>query len=102
MLRFDRARLTLPAPDPAQGERPARGMSKPLWVAQYRAYSAPGSGSTGSSGRPARRQELEQQRLWDIRIYEDRERSLTYICEQPVLLEQRVFALAREIMGHLE
>lgn len=49
-----------------------------------------------------KREELEQQRLWDTRIYEDRERSLTYICEQPVLLEQRVFALAREIMGHLE
>ena len=50
----------------------------------------------------AQREELEEQRLWDTRIYEDRERSLAYICEQPVLLEQRVFALAREIMGHLE
>ena len=48
------------------------------------------------------REELEQQRVWDTRIYEDRERSLTYICEQPVLLEQRIFALGREIMGHLE
>ncbi len=54
------------------------------------------------AGESAKREELEQQRLWDTRIYEDRERSLTYICEQPVLLEQRVFALAREIMGHLE
>lgn len=50
----------------------------------------------------AQREELEQQRLWDTRIYEDREKSLTYICEQPVLLEQRIFALSREIMGHLE
>lgn len=50
----------------------------------------------------AQREELEQQRLWDTRIYEDREKSLTYICEQPVLLEQRIFALGREIMGHLE
>ena len=49
-----------------------------------------------------KREELEQQRLWDTRIYEDRERSLTYICEQPVLLEQRVFTLAREIMGQLD
>ncbi len=49
-----------------------------------------------------RREELEQQRLWDTRIYEERERSLTYICEQPVLLEQRIFTLAREIMGHLQ
>ncbi len=49
-----------------------------------------------------KREELEQQRLWDTRIYEERERSLTYICEQPVLLEQRIFTLAREIMGYLE
>jgi len=54
------------------------------------------------AGEKEKREELEQQRLWDTRIYEDRERSLTYICEQPVLLEQRVFTLAREIMGHLE
>lgn len=48
------------------------------------------------------REELEQQQVWDTRIYEDREKSLIYICEQPVLLEQRIFALGREIMGHLE
>ena len=50
----------------------------------------------------ARRLELEERQLWDTRIFEERERSLTYICEQPVILEQRLFALAREMMGHLE
>ena len=35
-------------------------------------------------------------------IFEDRERSLAAVCEQPVLLEQRLFALAREIMTHLD
>ncbi len=54
------------------------------------------------AGEKQKREELEQQRLWDTRIYEERERSLTYICEQPVLLEQRIFTLAREIMGYLE
>ena len=48
------------------------------------------------------REDLEQQQVWDTRIYEDREKSLIYICEQPVLLEQRIFALSREIMAHLE
>lgn len=49
-----------------------------------------------------RRRELEEAQLWDTRIYEERERSLTYICEQPVLLEQRIFALARVIMAQLD
>lgn len=45
---------------------------------------------------------LRAERDWDIRIFEDRRRSLAYLCEQPVLLEQRAFALARAITGHLE
>lgn len=56
----------------------------------------------GDETQAARRQALEEAQVWDTRIYEERERSLTYICEQPVVLEQRVFALAREIMTHLE
>lgn len=50
----------------------------------------------------ARREELEDIQVWDTRIYEERERSLGYICDQPVRLERRAFALAREIMTHLE
>jgi hypothetical protein len=49
-----------------------------------------------------RRQELQEQQIWDTRIFDERQRSLTYVCEQPVLLEQRLFALARAIMGQLE
>ncbi len=56
----------------------------------------------GTEQQTAKRRELEEKHLWDTRIYEERERSLSYICEQPVLLEQRVFALAREIMNHLD
>ena len=48
------------------------------------------------------RDTLIAERDWDIRIYDDRARSLTYLCDQPVLLEQRAFALARSIAGHLE
>ena len=50
---------------------------------------------------PERRQELEEQRAWSMRIFDEREGSLTYLCEQPVVLEQRAFALARAIAGHL-
>lgn len=49
-----------------------------------------------------KRDTLTAERDWDIRIFEDRRQSLTYLCEQPVLLEQRAFALARTIAGHLD
>ncbi len=42
------------------------------------------------------------ERDWDVRIFDDRRQSLTYLCEQPVLLEQRAFALARALASHLE
>lgn len=48
------------------------------------------------------RQELMLERDWDIRVFDDRRSSLTYLCEQPVLLEQRAFALARTMASHLE
>ena len=46
-------------------------------------------------------EELEDQIAWDTRIFDERQRSLTYVCESPVLLEQRAFAIARAIMAHL-
>ena len=45
--------------------------------------------------------QLETARLWDTRIYTDRQRSLALVCDQPVQLEQRAFALARIIQDHL-
>lgn len=39
---------------------------------------------------------------WDTRIYDERAQALTYVCETPVVLEQRAFALARDIQSHLE
>jgi hypothetical protein len=39
---------------------------------------------------------------WDMRIYEERERSLTYVCEVPVLYEQRAFAIAKLIAAKLD
>jgi hypothetical protein len=40
-------------------------------------------------------EEAQDHLNWDIRIYRDRAQSLTYVCETPVLLEQRAFAIAR-------
>ncbi|TJZ87380.1 hypothetical protein [Paracoccus hibiscisoli] len=47
--------------------------------------------------------DAEEQALdWDQRIFTERQQSLTYVCETPVILEQRVFALGRAIAGHLD
>lgn len=56
----------------------------------------------GSPEQDARRIELRERNIWDSRIYEERERSLNYLCETPVLLEQRIFALGRAIQYHLD
>jgi hypothetical protein len=44
--------------------------------------------------------EEEQDALrWDTRVYRERQQSLSYVCESPVLLEQRAFSLARMLQG---
>jgi chromosome condensin MukBEF ATPase and DNA-binding subunit MukB len=39
---------------------------------------------------------------WDLRVFDERRESLTYVCETPALIEQRLFALARVIQRSLE
>jgi hypothetical protein len=41
--------------------------------------------------------DLSNRVQWDTRVFEDRRRALTYVCEAPVLIEQRLGALARTI-----
>lgn len=38
---------------------------------------------------------------WSTRTFQDRQQSLTYVCETPVILEQRAFALGRIILARL-
>jgi len=45
---------------------------------------------------------LEDEIKWDTRAYEDRRKSIQYVCESPVILEKRAFSLARIIQGELE
>jgi hypothetical protein len=47
--------------------------------------------------------DAEEEKLdWDTRIFTDRQQQLTYVCETPVILEQRAFALAKAIAAHLD
>jgi hypothetical protein len=38
---------------------------------------------------------VERDLEWSTRIFQDRQQSLTYVCETPVILEQRAFAIGR-------
>lgn len=44
----------------------------------------------------------EEELEWSTRIFQDRQQALTYVCETPVILEQRIFSLGRSIAGHLK
>ena len=50
----------------------------------------------------AEREDLEARQRWDIRAFREREQQLNYLCEQPVNLEQRLFAVARYLQGYLQ
>lgn len=56
----------------------------------------------GTADEIARRQDLSETQEWDTRIFRERERSLRYVCELPTLLEQRAFALGKEVAGQLQ
>jgi hypothetical protein len=65
-------------------------------IRETRATLKTADGDSGNSG------ELRETLAWDIRIFDEREKSMTYLCEQPVLLEQRAFALGRTIYFFVE
>lgn len=44
---------------------------------------------------------LEEEMDWNERIYLDRSRALTYVCETPVLIEKRAYAIAQVLLKHL-
>jgi hypothetical protein len=46
--------------------------------------------------------ELANRVEWNTRIFEERKKTIGYVCEVPVLIEQRLFALARTIQESLE
>lgn len=39
---------------------------------------------------------------WDVRVFQDRQQSIPVACEIPVLIEQRIYELAREIRSHMK
>jgi hypothetical protein len=50
---------------------------------------------------PAQNDELASQLSWQTRIFEDRRKSTSYVCDVPVLIEKRLFDLANAIQSDL-
>jgi DNA polymerase III alpha subunit len=46
--------------------------------------------------------ELTNRVEWDTRILEERRKTMNFVCEVPILIEQRLFALGRAIQQSLE
>jgi hypothetical protein len=46
--------------------------------------------------------ELTNRVEWDTRIFDERRKTINFVCEVPVVIEQRLFALARAIQQSLE
>jgi hypothetical protein len=57
---------------------------------------------SASSPDQARIDELGNQLTWETRIFEDRRHVIQFVCEVPTAIDQRLFALGREIQQDME
>jgi hypothetical protein len=48
---------------------------------------------------PAQSEDLASRLAWQTRIFEDRRKSTSYVCDVPVLIEKRLFDLGNAIQG---
>src|SRR5580704_2153947 len=62
----------------------------------------PREGPGKESSHASRQETVAGDLEWDLRVFDERRQSLTYVCETPALIEQRLFALARVIQRSLE
>jgi hypothetical protein len=53
------------------------------------------------SADPAQIEDLTSRLAWQTRIFEDRRKSTSYVCDVPVLIEKRLFDLGSAIQGAL-
>jgi hypothetical protein len=51
---------------------------------------------------PAKVEALTNQVAWSTRVFEDRRKTINYVCEVPGLIERRLFTLARAIQQAME
>lgn len=57
---------------------------------------------TQSASDPKAVQQMTQQVTWEVEVFQDRRQALSYVCDVPGKIEQRLFALAHQIQQELE
>ncbi|MDR3530508.1 MAG: hypothetical protein P4L90_08165 [Rhodopila sp.] len=57
---------------------------------------------TDQTADPKAVQQMTQQVTWEVELFQDRRQAISYACEAPSRIEQRLFALARQIQQELE
>ena len=55
-----------------------------------------------SAADPAQSEALVNRLAWQTRIFEDRRKSTSYVCDVPVLIEKRLFDLGQAIQANLD
>ena len=77
------------------------GRAQKAMAEQIRADQSRLSDLNSSAGDPQQASALTTQLQTQVRIFNERSHSLTYVCEVPTLIEQRLFSLARAIQGEI-
>ena len=57
--------------------------------------------SSDQNGQAAPGADSQERLLWDLRIFDDRRQTVTYVCETPTLIEQRIGEIARAVQKAL-
>lgn len=64
---------------------------------RIRAENATVQKSSDRDGQAPPGADSQERLLWDIRIFDDRRQTVTYVCEAPTLIEQRIGEIARAV-----
>ena len=57
---------------------------------------------TNPKADPSAVQKLTQRVTWEVELFQDRRQAISYACDAPTKIEQRLFALAHQIQQELE
>ncbi len=78
-----------------------RALAEKIDAAQAAIDAARAQAAPGDNDALDRIEEMEDARTWDTRIYNERRASLSFVCESPVTLERRAFAIGRMIEAEI-
>ena len=81
--------------------RYARGQSKLAERVRDESDKVSDASDAPAAGPTKELEDLQVTLKWDKRIFDERSRSLTYVCETPAILERRLFDVARRIQQRL-